>query len=367
MTMRGHALLALATAAAANLVAPELTISEDSSRILMISPREHRVYSRWDKTNHRALSPYGRAMADAVRAHALPPLQRARVLMLGLGGGVIPGDLLCNPAADVAAVTAVEAFPGVARLAEARFFPAIFSGACKGMRGRLTVVVGDALAGGLDAAKASGPRFSSILVDIPAAYEAAAGAPASFYQRLLGLGAPHASLVGYTRVHAHALRMHATVHAHGTNGAIDLKEALGPSPSVPPSHTTYMCMHVAQTRSVTRALHACRWSTLCTRREASSRPSPRRCVRPANPNPNPNPNRHRHPNPNPNPNPNRCCRLAERDAEACGPTVRGTTGTETAVAPRARRARQGSASSTPSVRRAAMEPARERDCHRDPR
>ena len=207
-------MLALATAAAANLVAPELTISEDSSRILMISPREHRVYSRWDKTNHRALSPYGRAMADAVRAHALPPLQRARVLMLGLGGGVIPGDLLCNPAADVAAVTAVEAFPEVARLAEARFFPAIFSGACKGMRDRLTVVVGDALAGGLDAVKASGPRFSSILVDIPAAYEAAAGAPASFYQRLLGLGAPHASLVGYTRGHAHALRMHATVHAY---------------------------------------------------------------------------------------------------------------------------------------------------------
>ena len=215
MTMRGHALLALATAAAANLVAPELTISEDSSRILMISPREHRVYSRWDKTNHRALSPYGRAMADAVRAHALPPLQRARVLMLGLGGGVIPGDLLCNPAADVAAVTAVEAFPEVARLAEARFFPAIFSGACKGMRDRLTVVVGDALAGGLDAVRASGPRFSSILVDIPAAYEAAAGAPASFYQRLLGLGAPHASLVGYTRGHAHALRMHAPcMHTH---------------------------------------------------------------------------------------------------------------------------------------------------------
>ena len=63
-------LFALATAAAANLVAPELTISEDSSRILMISAREHRVYSRWDKTNHRALSPYGRAMADAVRARS---------------------------------------------------------------------------------------------------------------------------------------------------------------------------------------------------------------------------------------------------------------------------------------------------------
>ena len=292
MTMRGHALLALATAAAANLVAPELTISEDSSRILMISPREHRVYSRWDKTNHRALSPYGRAMADAVRAHALPPLQRARVLMLGLGGGVIPGDLLCNPAADVAAVTAVEAFPEVARLAEARFFPAIFSGACKGMRDRLTVVVGDALAGGLDAVKASGPRFSSILVDIPAAYEAAAGAPASFYQRLLGLGAPHASLVGYTRVHAHALRMHATVHAHGTNGAIDLRGA----------HTGACTLH----RHAARALHACRWSTLCTRREASSRPSPRRCVRPANPNPNRHPNRNRNRNRNPNsiPNPN---------------------------------------------------------------
>ena len=51
------------------------------------------------------------------------------------------------------------------------------------------------------------------------------------------------------------------------------------------------------------------------------------------PNPNPNPNPNRNPNPNPNPNPNRCCRLAERDAEACGPAVRGTAGTETAAAP----------------------------------
>ena len=157
---------------------------------------------RWDKTHHRALSPYGRAMADAVRAHVLPPHQSARVLMLGLGGGVIAGDILCNPGAvEVAAITAVERFPGVARLAEGRFFRAMFSGACQPMRDRLSVVVGDALADGLGAmatrGQASGPRFSSILVDIPAAYEAAAGAPASFYQRLLGLGAPHASLVGY--------------------------------------------------------------------------------------------------------------------------------------------------------------------------
>ena len=39
-------LLALASAAAANLTAPVLTIQEDSSRILMVSAREHRVYSR---------------------------------------------------------------------------------------------------------------------------------------------------------------------------------------------------------------------------------------------------------------------------------------------------------------------------------
>jgi len=44
------ALLALAAAAAANLAAPELTISEDSGRILMISAREHRVYSRCAST-----------------------------------------------------------------------------------------------------------------------------------------------------------------------------------------------------------------------------------------------------------------------------------------------------------------------------
>ena len=281
------ALIALATAAAANLVAPELTISEDSNRILMISAREHRVYSRcastpptlgrwppalcavtppshseahgssrarmyrWDKTNHRALSPYGRAMADAVRAHALPPRQSARVLMLGLGGGVIPGDILCHPGADVAAITAVEAFPAVARLAEARFFPAMFSGACKPMRDRLAVVVGDALSGGLEAIEASRPRFTSILVDIPAAYEAAAGAPASFYQRLLGLGASRASLVGYTCA-AYAPCMHTACVEHA-------------------------CMHTARTL-ITRTRHAYRWSTLSTRREASLRPSLRRCV-----------------------------------------------------------------------------------------
>lgn len=338
-------LFALATAAAANLVAPELTISEDSSRILMISAREHRVYSRWDKTNHRALSPYGRAMADAVRAHALPPLQRARVLMLGLGGGVIPGDLLCNPAADVAAVTAVEAFPGVARLAEARFFPAIFSGACKSMRDRLTVVVGDALAGGLDAAKASGPRFSSILVDIPAAYEAAAGAPASFYQRLLGLGAPHASLVGYTRVHAHALRMHAPcTHTAPT----------APSTQGRPWARALACRR--------RARHTCTCACTLHRHAAhasvylgydSTRAGGQHSVRGAR--------RARDPR-----HDAACGRLAERDAESCGPAMRGEAGTETAAVPRARRARQGSAS-TPSVRRAAMEPPRECDCQRHPR
>ena len=66
---------------------PFLTIHEDATKILMISAREHSVYSRWDKTHHRALSPYGRAMADAVRAHLRKSQQKARVLMLGLGGG----------------------------------------------------------------------------------------------------------------------------------------------------------------------------------------------------------------------------------------------------------------------------------------
>ena len=300
------AMLAIA-AAAANLVAPELTISEDSSRILMISAREHRVYSRcastlptrggwpsalcavtlprarmfrWDKINHRALSPYGRAMADAVRAHVLPSHQRPRVLMLGLGGGVIPGDILCNPGAEVAAITAVEAFPAVARLAEARFFPAMFSGACKPMSGRLAVVVGDALAGGLEAIEASGPRFSSILVDIPAAYEAAAGAPASFYSRLLGLGAPHASLVGYT--------------------------CSACAPSMHTARTLPTCMRA---RTHTHAhTHARTARTHCTR--AGGQHSLRGARRARDPRCDA-----------------ACRRLAERDPESCGPAVRGGAST----------------------------------------
>ena len=199
------ALLGSATAAtaaslskrSANSTGPLLTIHEDATKILMISAREHRVYSRWDKTHHRALSPYGRAMADAVRAHLRKSQQKARVLMLGLGGGVIAGDLLCNQAslpAGIGRITAVEAYASVAKLAETRFFGAMFAGPCASMRDRLRVVVGDAMTGGLQAFEGRS-FFSSVLVDVPAAYESAEGAPTAFYAGLLALCAPGGLLV----------------------------------------------------------------------------------------------------------------------------------------------------------------------------
>ena len=82
---------------------------------LLLAPACVQVGRSRPTTDASALALRPSGVPDAVRAHALPPRQSARVLMLGLGGGVIPGDILCHPGADVAAITAVKAFPAVAR------------------------------------------------------------------------------------------------------------------------------------------------------------------------------------------------------------------------------------------------------------
>ena len=76
-----------------NSSAVELTIVENADRILMNAPKLRRVYSRWDKRNQRALSPYGHTMAGEVRSHFASVTRKRsaneNILMLGLGGGTI--------------------------------------------------------------------------------------------------------------------------------------------------------------------------------------------------------------------------------------------------------------------------------------
>ena len=182
-----------------------LKIVEASDRILMLSPAANRIYSRWDKIKHEALSPYGRACAEAVRRAPLPA--RARVLMLGLGGGVIAGDLLCgssgakrDAALAIDEVVAIELSLAVTQAAQERFLPVIFSGACAEMRPKLRIVNGDALEAAKLMAGARGKvrrsqRFHAFIVDVPPGYEAAEAAPIEFWRSLAGLAAPGAVLV----------------------------------------------------------------------------------------------------------------------------------------------------------------------------
>lgn len=181
-----------------NYSAVELSIVEDANKILMVATELKQVYSRWDKRNHRALSPYGHTMAGEVRSQ-FSSVTRKRsanqnVLMLGLGGGVIAGDLLCNASApNNMRVTAVELVASVASLAERRFFGAMFSGRYAPLRDRLRVVVGDAMKP--QEVVGAHERYAAILLDIPPVYEAVAGTPAAYLETLRGMSVPHGILV----------------------------------------------------------------------------------------------------------------------------------------------------------------------------
>jgi len=194
----GSFLAALPRYVPRNSSAVELSIVEDADKILMVAPKLHRVYSRWDKRRQRALSPYGHTMAGEVRSHFASVARKRsaneHVLMLGLGGGVIAGDLLCNSSASSdMRVTAVELVASVASLAERRFFNAMFSGECARMRDRLRVVVGDAMKP--QELVGAHERFAAILLDIPPVYEAAQGTTVAYYEMLRGMSAPHGILV----------------------------------------------------------------------------------------------------------------------------------------------------------------------------
>ena len=183
-----------------------LGVLETGTRMAMTAPQAGRIYSQWDKVHQRCGSRYGHMMADAVY-HGMPTNTSARVLMLGLGGGVIGADMLCRDArghggARIRQLVAIELEPQVVSLAMERFFPVMFSGVCAGARERMRVVVGDALAAA--SLVRQRPSFHAIAVDVPPVYDAPETAPDVFWRSLGSLTAPGALLVAntiYTRPH----------------------------------------------------------------------------------------------------------------------------------------------------------------------
>ena len=174
-----------------------LVVKEDAARLAMISPRKGRIYSRWDKIKGEALSPYARKTADML-FHGMPTNTSARVLMVGLGGGVIAGDLLCRDGAlsdgtRISRLDVIELNQSVVDLASKRFFPVMFSKGCAPYRQKLSVIVGNALA-----VTSLVPRpiaYDGIAVDVPPAYDEPGGAPIEFWSSLLEVAAPGALMV----------------------------------------------------------------------------------------------------------------------------------------------------------------------------
>ena len=128
--------------------------------------------SSWDKAERAPIAAYSRHMANSVleRLRALEPGARPqRVLMVGFGGGVMAGAVLCDGAVGgrVGRVTAIDSSAPILELASSRFLPSIFSGDCAQRRGRLALLRGDGL----------NPR--ALLLDRPSLAAAAAGADQS--------------------------------------------------------------------------------------------------------------------------------------------------------------------------------------------
>lgn len=112
------------------------------------------VQSEWDIATGTAPD-YAGTMADMARSVLDETPGGRRVLMLGMGGGTIAGQLLCGSGAGTGFstdwalhITAIEADPDVTAAAHSFYFPVMF-GHCreaKNMRSRIKVVHADAFA-----------------------------------------------------------------------------------------------------------------------------------------------------------------------------------------------------------------------------
>ena len=148
--------------------------------LVMTAPRPGRVYSRWDLRAHQP-GVYGMHVVAGLRERGLR--SQDHVLALGLGGGVVQGDLLCHGWA--ASVLSIELDPKVIAAAQRHFFPAIFGDTRCAARRRqqMHVLLGDATNGTL--LRSTRRLFGGVVADIGPVYLLPTGFPVAAWRGVL--------------------------------------------------------------------------------------------------------------------------------------------------------------------------------------
>ena len=148
--------------------------------------------SRWDtRTQTSGIVFYHEIVKDIVSS--LNETEHPRVLMLGLGGGALAGEVLCHTPV-IESFTSVELLQPVIDIARAHFLPLIFNGSCAAAQSKLRIVQGDAFkVAELFATKA--PLFTHTYIGIdPLAAADCYDGPPGWYEDLASVSALNARL-----------------------------------------------------------------------------------------------------------------------------------------------------------------------------
>lgn len=155
----------------------------------------------WDKQKGRSYPSAATWIADRLIRQIPDP--RAAVLVLGLGGAMIPGNLLCG--GHKGKVTVVELCPSVIELCQSRFLPSIFSTGCKRKAALLRIIQGDArnISSFESQMRLDAGAPSAIVVDFPPVYVQPRSMSADWWKRLWSLATPCADFVINTLYKSH--------------------------------------------------------------------------------------------------------------------------------------------------------------------
>jgi len=140
------------------------------------------AHSVWFLEPPHARGVYG-VIAEIVRSLWKPDAAPPRILMLGLGGGVVAGNLLTHPTRPVQSVCSVEFDQRVIELARKEFFPVMFAGKSAAQGQKHHVIHGDAFNAVDLIRNAHLGRFDFIVEDF-CAYLHGGKAPAYFWNSL---------------------------------------------------------------------------------------------------------------------------------------------------------------------------------------
>lgn len=145
------------------------------------------------------------AMAQDVRAAMRTDGRTTQLLVLGFGGGVVSGDVLCGSRVQEGVgmaprdvnVTAVEFNPDIIAAAQLSFYDVMFGpndARCPGASRQITVLQGDAVR--VPALEPTYEAFFDVIVsDFPPAYDTWDGVDLDFWKRLRAFARPGGTLV----------------------------------------------------------------------------------------------------------------------------------------------------------------------------